>query len=284
MLGRGTPLRDPKSKKILKWFGTCTDIHDLIEAQQNVKHYREQLASVVKHARVTMWMIDKNMRLTFLEGPLMWDDAEKTQDSLDHIGYNAFEIFERTGGIECVDLYKTVVEKILKGDVEEKVIEHQLAKNGRSYRTRFVPAINKAKKDGDQEILTTIEGVVGTSFDVTELKERTDELHTKERENDRLLLAETAAKDASRLKSQFLANMSHEIRTPIAGVIGSKWIRYSPHTSDFTNPIVSELLLDTELDEEQRDCAENIQRSANGLLTVINVRLIFRIWPPLMHF
>ena len=33
---------------------------------------------------------------------------------------------------------------------------------------------------------------------------------------------------------------------------------------------MSELLLDTDLDAEQRECAENIQRSANGLLTVIN--------------
>ena len=77
----------------------------------------------------------------------------------------------------------------------------------------------------------------------------------QKREIERLL---DQAKEVSRHKSEFLANMSHEIRTPMNGVLG-----------------MTNLVLATELTEEQREYVETARLSADFLLTVLNDILDF---------
>ncbi|MEN6389059.1 MAG: FIST N-terminal domain-containing protein [Syntrophomonas sp.] len=103
------------------------------------------------------------------------------------------------------------------------------------------------------EILRSLSCLVNTV--TRELDDRTAEL---QRLNEQLHEAREAAEAANLAKSQFLANVSHEIRTPLAGIIG-----------------MTEVLIDTPLNEDQREFATSVRESSLHLINIINEILDF---------
>ena len=131
----------------------------------------------------------------------------------------------------------------------EYSVASEIAGN-RHYEIRLLPLFG----GGDR--------IIGIVRDITIRKRAENALRASEeaarQSQVELLQAKEAAEAANHAKSDFLANMSHEIRTPLNGVLG-----------------MTDLVLETELTEEQREYLRTARRSADSLMTIINDILDF---------
>lgn len=138
--------------------------------------------------------------------------------------------FTRPDEIESVI---EILNKVLTGQTHD--IERNVQAEGNSLWLHLT--YNPVKEDN------RIIGICLVARDVTEL------VHSREE----MIAARQRAEQSEQLQEQFLANMSHEIRTPLNGIVG-----------------MSNLLLNTPLNEEQQEFLRTILHSSDTLLFLIN--------------
>ncbi len=264
VLSRGRVVQWDEEDRPLRFAGTICDIDARKRAELRLEATERRLKDAIE---------------SISEGFVLYDKDDR------HVLTNSRyrEMFP-----QVADLVQPGVpyEAMLRGGIERGVFdigdddpEDWIAARTAWHRAASAPTENRLR-DGRwirlSEHRTGDGGIVGIRTDISELKEAeaalAKQVHDLEatREaleqqgRDLVAMAEDlnsakqAAEGANRAKSDFLAMMSHEIRTPMGGVIG-----------------MTELLLASQLDSEQRRFALAARESAESLVTVINDILDF---------
>lgn len=247
-----TTVRDANGG-IIGVLGIGRDITEIRDAQEALERQGELLELFFKQSIYGFFFM-------MLDEPIVWNDTIDKEKALDYI----FEHQRITKINEAMLEQYGAKEEDFLGFTPRDFFEHNIDEGRKIWRDFFDKGAwhvntNERKFDGtpmiingDYICLYDNEGRITGHFGVQ--REVSDEIKSKEA----LMLAKEEAERANASKSEFLANMSHEIRTPMNAIIG-----------------LSEILLDSDLDEKQSDYLHKINSSSRMLLAIINDILDF---------
>lgn len=239
---RARPVHDSHGK-IVRWYGTSTDIHDLVQSRLAAERVEKQILGVLAHSEIKIWELDHEFNIRMLKGRFAFEDHDPHGEHTVPLGPEILDRLRRRIEKDESD-FERYVRLVQQGEKDTALCEHRIGKKW--FRTQLVA---DRENEEDLERKGPPFGVLGCSIDLTEEKQRLQ----LEKDNARLVTQEQAAVEQSEMKSQFLAHMSHELRTPVSGILG-----------------MCEFLLSSDLNLEQREYSDCILLSSKLLLNIVN--------------
>ncbi len=230
-IARAIPVKDCQGK-IIKWYGTNTDIHDQKMLSVQLQVTKDRLELAMSNAGIGVWHFDLETN------QITTSQNAAALVGLTEVHLNIFELIEKSMHPEDREKVNRVLQEAI-AQQKDYFDEYRIIRRDGAVRWLRSTGRGRYRKDG-----MTSPHIAGIVLDITDEKERLEQINQ----------ARKMAEAASAAKSQFLANMSHEIRTPLGAITG----------------FVSLLNDDTLTVQERQGFLSVIDRNSSQLLRIVD--------------